>query len=619
MKGYYKRMAELNLVNGRDSIITLKEDILKKYIGGSGLGAFLMAREVKQKGIKRILEDPPLILLTGPLCGTGVPSSDRLQAISISPLTGIWGESDVGGRIGSAIRSCGLDGMIIKGRAAQLSYLIVQEDTIMLISAPELQGKDTYQLEEYFQDQIGKQFSLLSIGPAGENGVSFASIMIDGRASRALGRCGLGAVMGSKNLKSIIVVRGKKQIEIEDIRSLKTSIKSSLTRLNTPIIKDMRKLGTASGVDFALKKGNFPVKNWQERSWFEEGKDLNGLQLKDKFLVKRYYCGDCVIGCGREVKSLVDKKNKPVGGPEYETIGLLGSNLLLKNLDDVVQANELCNRYGLDTISTGNVIGLLFEIEERALLKNIPQFGSLHPVPGWGNGEKVLELIERIAYRQGIGDILARGTRYICQEYKLPEDMNIQVKGMEPPAHDPRFYPSLYLGYATSNRGACHLQGFTHSLEGSSSFPEIGYDKVLTRENLDGKALLAVKMQNIMCIYDSLKLCKYLLYTDIPFKIFFEWYLLVTGREISLEVLLETGDRIYNLKRMINIACGVTEKDDSIPGRFFVKSDHGISREDFINSLNEYYRIRGWKKGIPGLDVIKKLQLDEFASIRGGD
>ncbi len=604
MNGYFNKFIYVNLSNKNISNFSLSEGILKKYAGGSGLGTYLLARGFKNYvNINRY----PLIFTTGPFCGTRVPSSDRLHATSISPLTGILAESDVGGKIGSTLRSTGYDGIFITGRARELSYIIIKEKEVEIKTCPCLRNNDTYQTYDFFKNKYRDKFNIMSIGQAAEKGVKFANIMIGGREARAFGRSGLGTVMGNKNLKSIIIFNGKKQISLYKQEDLEDNIKSSLPMILQGT-EAMKAQGTACGVDNALEIGDYPVKNWRIRDWKKQGEGLSGALLNKKYVINRYHCGRCIIGCGREVRLNSQKE----AGPEYETIGTLGSNLLINDLDTVIKANSLCNRGGIDTISTGNVIALALELAEKGYLEN--------ELLVWGDGKKILEIIKLIIAQEGIGKLLAKGTRYINKKLELPPELNIHVKGLEPPAHDPRTYASLFLGYATSNRGACHVQGLTHALEGAVAFPEIGYDKTLDRIGLEGKALMTVKMQNIMSLFDSLKVCKFLIYSKLPFARFLNWFNLITGFNLDWENFYKIGERIFNLKRLINTYLGVDKKQDTVPARFYENSEQPFTQDDFNNSLREYYKIRGWNsKGIPTPELIKSLGIEEKELIGGGE
>ncbi len=603
MNGYFNKFLHIDLTKKNIDSFSLQKNILTKYIGGSGIGTYLLAQNISGNTDDK---NYPLIFSTGPFCGTKIPSSDRLHATSVSPLTGILAESDVGGRIGSTLRSCGYDGILITGKADNLSYLSIKEDKIEFKLCPELKNKDTYQIYDYFRDRYNGKFNIMSIGQAAENGVKFATIMIGGREARAFGRSGLGTVMGNKNLKSIIIFQGKKQIPLFNKEVLEKDIKKSapLILKGTEVMKN---LGTACGVDYALETGDYPVKNWQIRNWVKEGESLSGTVLNKKYVEGRYHCGRCIIGCGREIKLNSQKE----AGPEYETIGTLGSNLLINDLDIVVKANSLCNRGGIDTISTGNVIGLALELAEKNYIDN--------DLLVWGDGKKILEIIRLIIKNEGLGKLLARGTREINNILNLPPEFNIQIKGLEPPAHDPRTYASLYLGYATSNRGACHVQGLTHALEGAIAFPEIGYKNTLNRFGLEDKALMTVRMQNIMALFDSLKVCKFLIYSELPFNKFLDWYNLLTGYEIDGDSFYNTGERIFNLKRLINVSLGVNIKQDTVPLRFFENSEQPVTEKGFVKSLLDYYKIRGWNNnGIPGKELMGSLGIGKHI-LTGGE
>lgn len=611
MQGYWNRLIRVNLTENIISKESLEEKVVKQFLGGSGLGAKLLYEEVKTD-VNPLSPQNKIFFFLGPLCGTNIPTSDRLSAVTKSPLTKIFAESDVGGFWGYELKKAGFDGIIIEGKSSSPVYIYINDSNIEIRNAEYIWGKDTYKVDEMLKKELSSNIQVMSIGPAGERLVKFASIMVGGRDGRALGRCGIGAVMGSKNLKAI-VAKGSQKIEVFDKVRLMESVKSIANGIKEATFS-MTRYGTAAGVIYHESHGNFPIKNWKMGRWPGGAKNISGQRMAGTILVKNYRCRGCIIGCGRVVK--IEKglyKGVDGAGPEYETIGSLGGLCLIDNLEAIAYANELCNRYGMDTISTGGVIAFTMELYENGILTKRDTNGL---EVKFGNEEALIELIKMIAERRGIGKILGEGVRHFAREIGgLAEEYAIHVKGLEFPAHDPRAYNGLALSYATSNRGACHLAGFTRPFEKELAIPELGYNKPHDRSIIDGKGEFVAKMQNLMCIFDSLKLCKYLLSAGIKIGIIIEWMKCVTGEEdYSLEKLMVTGERIFNIKRMFNVKCGISRKDDILPMRFLTLKKEGpgiiCNLPHLGKMLCEYYDYRGWsEEGIPKKSKLKKLNL----------
>jgi len=379
----------------------------------------------------------------------------------------------------------------------------------------------------------------------------------------------------------------------------------------------IKEYGTSGGVDFCESIGNLPIKNWNKSGWADGAARLTGVVMAQEYLSDRYHCGRCVLTCGRVVKSQIDEKTSVnVGGPEYETIGLLGSNCMVDDLSSVLKANELCNRYGMDTISTGGVIGFAMEANEKGLISvNTSQVEEIK----WGSEKTLLGLIEVIAKRTGIGDVLAKGVREAAAEIGGgAEDFAIHVKGLEPPAHDPRAKTSTALSFATSNRGACHLQAFTSDFDEALPIHGLGLEAPQDRFEISGKPDFVAKMQDLMCLFDSLSLCKFLLFVETSVDIIRDAYCAVTGRKIETDDFVKIGEGIFNLKRVLNNRMGINKKDDILPKRFF-KNIHRENRDESLqleNMLQEYYRVRGWNdNGEPSRQKINSLDLNQIVKI----
>ena len=606
MYGYRGKLLEINLTDSSISVKKLDEDLLIKYLGGSGLGARLLY-DLTDGQTAPLGEENVLIFMTGPFTGTKIPTSGRHAVVTKSPLTGIWAEADVGGNWGYELKCAGFDGILIKGKAVKPVYLWISEVGTELIDATHLWGKDTFEVDELIRKETDSQAVISSIGQGGENLVAFASIMTDGKDGRAAGRGGVGAVMGSKYLKAI-AVRGKQRVEVKYPERLKQKIKE----LAPEIVDKTRmfgKYGTSGGVQGHEEMLNFPLKNWAGERWPEGVEKINGIVMEETILKKQYRCKTCIIGCGRDVEITAGPYQGVNGaGPEYETIGTLGGLCMIDDLEAIAWANELCNRYGIDTISAGSVIAYSMEAFERGILR-AEDCDGLQLV--FGNEKAMIELIHKIANKEGyLGKLLSKGVRGAAAELgNYAEEFAIHVKGMEFPAHDPRAYNGVALSYATSNRGACHVQGFTHGFEKGFTMPELGIDQPHPRHSVEGKGEFTAKLQDLMCIFDSIKLCKFVIIGGVKLTDITELFNAVTGLNLTNQDLIKIGERIYNLKRLYNVRCGISRKDDSLPPRILTQK-RGPNLPPLGKMLNEYYAYRKWDEiGVPTEAKIKELGL----------
>jgi len=531
-------------------------------------------------------------------------------------LTGIYGESDVGGRWGTELKKAGFDGVIVTGKSSRHIYVWINEDGVEFRDAEHLWGLDTYETSRILRKETDQKAIEASIGPAGERLALIAGIMHDGSNGRAAGRCGLGAVMGSKNLKAI-VARGNMEVPVADEARLMTTIR----KLGPEIVKSTRRLsdyGTSNIITTLEELGNLPIRNWRQGSWQAGAEKLSGVTLAKTILKTKYFCGACIVGCGRTVAV---KQGEYAGvegaGPEYETVAMLGANTLVDDLEAVAKAHELCTRYGLDVISTGAVIGFALEAAERGILTGDQKEEiSLD----WGNAKSIVNLVEKIGRREGLGYLLGEGVmRASAKLGRGTEAFALHVKGLEPPGHDARAYNSLAVGYATGNRGGCHLQGMSYAFERSVTMPELGMHEVQDRLGVVKKGELVAKTQDLMSLFDSLKLCKFLLYGGVKVTHILEWFNAVTGFGTSQVDFLKAGERIYNLKRMYDVRCGITRKDDIVPMRMLrEKRGQGGSADNlppFSEMLDEYYRYRSWdQSGVPRKEKLQELGLSQLVT-----
>lgn len=602
--GYMGKILDIDLTNKKVIRTQLEEKIVKQFIGGSGLGAEYLFKNTSEE-TDPLGEDNLLMFLTGPMTGTPFLGS-KLSIISKSPLTGIWGEATVGGSWGTELKKTGFDGIVIRGKSEDPVYIYISENTIKFISAKDLWGKDTITVINYLKEKH-KESSVCCIGPAGEKKVKISGIFTGGQFVRAAARCGLGAVVGAKNLKAI-VVNGNKSVEVFDKENLLRFIKNISPKLikGTKVLKE---LGTAHLVLKCAETNSLPVKNWTINCWTDKARKISGEEIKKTIYTGNTYCLGCPIGCGKRVSVKKGKKTEVISSPEYEALALLGASCLVDNVNEISKENELCNKYGIDVIDVGNLIAFTMECFENGLINEKELGFSL----SWGDYNASLEIIKQIGEKQGFGSLLGNGIEYAAKKIGGKAiEYAMHVKGLSFPAHDPRAFNSLALGYATSNRGACHLQGFTHIFERNVTAPEFGFKKILDPQEVYGKGKLVANAQDLMCIFDSLVMCKFNIF-GISISQVLEWFNLVTGWDFSLNKLMKTGERIFNLKRLYNVEHGISRKDDKFPKRIIklTKVYNSEFTEIPLNSmLNEYYMYRGWNKnGVPKKSKLKELNL----------
>jgi aldehyde:ferredoxin oxidoreductase len=614
-KGYMGKVLRVDLSTRDVRAEELSDETARAFIGGSGLGSKILYEETAAD-TDPLGPDNPLIFATGPLTGTMLFNTDRIDVVSKSPLTGIFGEASGGGYWAGKLKACGYDAMVVRGAADKPVYLYIDDERVEIRDAAQLWGKETFETSELLQGEHGSAAKAAIIGPAGENLVRFANMITDGLHGRAVGRCGFGAVMGSKKLKAV-VVNGTKRVEVADPEGLKALLKrlGPLMRENPQALRDG---GTSVGYQFCEEIGNVPIRNWKQGSWPEAGEKLTGMTLVKTLLTDRYHCGKCVINCGRVVTAQGGPyAGRQTAGAEYETVSLLGSNLMVDDLAAVQKSNELCNRLGLDTISTGNLIGFAMEAWERGLI-GPEDTGGLKVE--WGSVPAVHALIEQIAHRRGLGDLLAEGVRRAARRIgRGAEQFAVEVKGLEPPAHDPRSKFTVAVGYATSARGACHLSAFSHDFEEGASIEDLGLPAPTDRFAVAGKGQYVAVMQHLMGMFDSLVACKFGLFGGLTVDPLVEAVRCVTGwKDFDRRGFFATGERIFNLKRLYNNRLGVTAQDDRLPTRFRRETKGGGTKDHLPpleEMLEEYYRVRGWDtEGRPRPEKLRELGLLEYAS-----
>lgn len=604
------RYLELDLSTGAQRECRIAEEDARRFYLGSGYAAWLLAQELHPE-LDALDPQSPLYVFNGLLTGSLAPTACRTSFCGRCPLTGIWNEANVGGHFGAALRAAGFDGLVLRGRAAEPVYLYVHEGRVEVRPAGHLWGLDTFEAYARLMEETHPKARAAVIGPAGEQGVRYAAIMQGGQPhSRAAGRGGMGAVFGSKQVKAIVAY-GDEKPTYADTEAFLAHVKA----LNATLRQNgsgLAMYGTAGGVPAAEFKGDLPLRNWRDGSWPAGAHAISGQTLHETYWLKHTFCHACPIGCGK----LIEVKEGPYAGvygegPEYETLAGFGGMLLIDDLSAISRCNDLCNRLGLDTISTSAAIAFAFEAAERGLLP-----AQVDGIPlTWGNAPAALHLITLIARREGLGALLADGVRAAAQQLGAEAArFALQVKGMEVAYHDPRAFFSMAVNYATANRGACHLEALSYWTMYSQQVAEL-YGEPYERFSVEGGGRHAAFFQDYMAVFNPLGLCKFSARSGLTPQDVAQLLRLALGWETTAEDVLRTGERLFNLKRLINLRYGITRADDTLPERFLKepRPDGGAAGQlpDLDAMLAEYYAARGWDaQGRPTPQRLRELGLE---------
>ena len=604
MNGYMGRILRVDLSAGELRDEPLDEEYARSFVGGSGLAARIVY-DVVDGETDPLGPDNPLVFMTGPLVGTAMPSAGRCSVCALSPLTGIWGESNTGGFFGSELRFAGYDGIIVTGRAKQPVWLSIVEGQAALHDAANLWGLDSYATQEQARAALDESKARVAcIGVAGENLVKMAAIMND--HGRAAGRTGMGAVMGSKNLKAI-TVRGTARVPLADPAGFKAVVREIIAGLDEDMqVMSFRLAGTASGVDMLLMYGDMPVCYYQQGEW-EEGSNLSGVLMTDQYLNKATACYRCPIACGRETRAPSYGVEK-VDGPEYETLAALGSLAMVGDLEAVIYAGHLCNLYGLDTISTGATIALACEMFERGILTAADTDGI---EMRYGDAQTMHRLIEMMARREGFGDVLAGGSAALAERFGVPE-LAVTVNRLEAPMHDPRAFAGMAVTYALSPRGACHMQGDMYGVDMGMGPPvELGILPGDRFEATEEKGRTAARQQAWRNLYNAINLCQF---QNPGVGRLLAALNGATGWGLKTEDMMTLGKRIVTLKRLLNLRRGLTRADDRLPDLLLQPLDDGGTEgtvPDVETLLAGAYAEYGWdpETGRPTRETLEELGL----------
>ncbi len=612
--GYAKRLLEINLNDGAIQKAPLAETLLKKYLGGGGLAAHLFLNKFSPDS-DALSADNPLIIMTGPLVGTLLPGTSRFAVCARSPQTGYWGIGSCGGTFGPELKFAGYDGIFIEGKSEKPVYLLVEDENVEIRDASDLWGKPVYELTDILKERhSGKRKpKVLVIGPGGENLIRFSAIAND--KAHYIGRTGMGAVMGSKMLKAVVVSGAGKVLPAlpEEYKALRESLLEKIKE--STVAQMMRSMGTAASMDSGMMMGDVPIRNWTKGE-FDGTAKIGGPTMTEEYLTKVHACYACPIACKRVVKVEGGPFKTDEGpGPEYETCCTFGSFLENDNFEGIIKANETCNQFGVDTISCGATIAFAMQCFDNGILTTADTDGI---ELNWGDIESALKMVEKIARREGIGNVLAEGSARAAQIIgKGSEKYVVAVKGLELPAHDPRGYHGMGLEYAVGYRGACHLQHMSLTIEqGISTYEDAGLKEDYDGQSSDGKAEMVILSQNIGVPCTSACLCVFV-YNCISVKDFADMIHVVTGWDFSQEDLIKMGEKIWLLMRGITNLLGSKADDDALPPNVMTSLEEGStvgSVPDIERMLKEYYELRGLdSNGFPGRNILEKAGLDDLA------
>ncbi len=618
--GYNGKIAFVDLSNKSWEIKDLNPQIAREYLGGTGLSAKLTYDLLSESDYKTLKENPfneinPLIFATGPVTGTIRPNSGRYTVTAISPLTKIWGESSSGGYFCISLRNSGFDAIVITGKSNTPIYLYIHDKTIEFKDASKYWGKDTYETQSLIKEELKEdRVRVVTIGLAAENLVKYAGMIND--EGRAIGRCGLGSIMASKNVKALAVI-GSGRVQIADSNIGKELIKIAEEEAKEDALGSLGSFlftlyGTNGYLDIGMALGDTPGYYFTETEFLAE--KLTGKTLREEFPVLDYGCAGCTIKCGKQTIMEDNGKEIRVDGPEYESVAVFGPLCGVFESKSVILAHHLCNVFGLDTISCGVSIAFLIYLVENNLgidkikqnIKNIniEEFR-------WGNGKFVLDLIEMISKRESIGNILAEGVRTMAKEFEVDPELAAHVKGLEIPMHDPRAFAGQALSYMTCCVGANHEKCDWFNVEmGSLNYSKLRI-KSGERASIKRREKGVMALQDIRAIDDSAVNCNF---KKISLEHFIGHINAATGFKYDRKSLLSVGERINTLKRLINCNLGITRVDDRLPNHVLKVLKSGKSSDvklDLEGNLKEYYKLRewDWETGRPRDEKLRELKI----------
>lgn len=603
MKGYWEKILRVDMSSCKISEQKLDPELLRVVIGGAGLGAKILYDEVSEETDPYDSENK-LIFGVGPFQGTKIPGAAKWSVISKSPITRTFADSAGGSSWGYIFKRCGYDSLVIEGKAENPVYLLITDEKVEIKDASKIWGKDALDTINILKNEMRgcNNVSIACIGKAGEKLVGIANIVVDGHSF--VGRCGLGAIMGSKNLKAVVVT-GDKEVPVYD-RDRLENISRSLRKKVTREAKFLNTDGTIGGVVSAEKMGYLPIKYWTKDAWKEGARNIGTPRYNKVLNVKPKACIYCPIGCHRHIKVKISQKNILEGsGPEYETLAMMGSNCLIDDLIAIAKANDLCTRYGIDTISAGAFLGFSIECYEKGLLSDKDCAGLKLR---WGDGKLLQDFIKQLGEKKGMGELFANGIIEAARKIgREAEEIAVHVKGLDLPGIDGRAFYSLALNYATGTRGACHMRGYPHISSLGALYPEAGITEIQDRFTLENVEYLTIKYQDLCAFYNSLVLCQFMIWGKMTLTDITECLNAISGWSLTVKDVMKIGETIFNLQRLVSIKFGVKRSDDKLPGRMFKPANEGGRGKEYIPSfnkvLNKYYHLRGWDRyGKPNLE-----------------
>lgn len=609
----------ISLSDTNFKVESIPEKIYQDYLGGVGYSAKVLYEEL-DKGIDPLSPENKLIFATGPLTSYQIPGGGSIEICFKSPLTNFWGESRCGGDFGPDLKKAGYDFIIFEGKAPKPVYIYINDDKVEFKDARHLLGKMVSEKIEIIRKELGDDaISVMCIGIAGENLVKISSVMFGARAS---GRCGAGAVMGSKNLIAV-AVKGSGKLQPKNQDAFDIALKEVRKVLKeSEFAKNLRQFGTIGDLAGNDAAGDWPTKNWQSNSW-GKAEELYDYYLKHNFIKNNMCYKGCPIACGRLAKVEDGRFKTPQHeGAEYESVSAFTAFVFNQDMDAAIHSTYLCNELGIDTISAGALIAFAMECYEHKLISK-EETGGLDL--SWGNPEVLPILVKKIAYKEDLGELLAEGVMKASQQIGVEaEKYAIHCKGLEGPAHDPRSGKLLAVTYGTANRGMCHI----HPLEGmaydsgkiSWGMTAYGVPDPTTLDRWDekGKGTITKILQDGLIMPDILGVCKFFMYAGITLEHYAKLLSALTGWQIAGKDLLKIGERVNNLQRLFNIREGISKKDDlihervkSIPKFGLYHEENRCAIKDYERMLEEYYLARGWDQetGIPKLDKLRELGL----------
>jgi len=600
--GYFGRLLRVNLDDHTFKTEEIPEQILLEYIGGRGLGSKILFDEVPGK-TDALGPENKLIFATGPLTGINAPTTSRYAIVSKSPLTGTVGGCSSGGHFGVDLKSTGYDVLVIEGVSNKPCYLAIVDNNVKIRDAANLWGKDAHETTDILLKETDPKAGIACIGPSGEHKQLIAAIMNE--KNHAAGRGGLGAVMGSKNLKAV-VVSGNNKTPVSDKDVVDYAIKQWRTFVGeAPLTKDvLKEYGTPALVKTINHDGSFPSYNFQE-GVFNDADSISGETFKELYFVKRQPCASCPIACAR-ITATPEREGK---GPEFETIWSFGASCGVNDLEKIIHANYNCNEYGIDTISAGNTVACAMEMSEKGYFPE-PVMQQIREDIGrdlkFGDADAIVILSELIGKNKGFGKELGLGSARLAEKYGHPE-LAMHVKGLELPAYDPRGFHGMSLTLSTNNRGGCHLRSYLVSTEAIST------PFAINRFESKGKAGLAKLYQDLTTTIDSMVACLFTSFALNP-DLYAKLVGSVMGVEMDGNALLKTGERIWTIEKLFNLREGKSRQDDTLPDRVLNQPfSSGLSKGhkiEFDELLDEYYEVRGWTEdGIPTTEKLEELRL----------